>query len=304
MPSIDDQLRERITRSAPRTTGAEDLFTRLDRRKRRRVTARRTGTVALVVCVLVATAGTFLALGRVFGPQEAIPIRPAPQPIENLGFEFPICRVMSMPITIAGAPRTAFVVSEATGGCPGAGEGHRYVGVDVDGDGAVDAIAELHDCFPPVGCETFAAPDVNGDGTSEIATSEAGADGYGISLYEMIGSPPALVPIEVADPLDIGNLQPGALQFAWVDVYAHTEGARCVLTPSGSALGIYGYDKTGTETDVRTTTLSIEPTSATATVTDTTTERMPVDEAPVPGSELCGTPIYGSAGNFPDASKA
>jgi hypothetical protein len=240
---------------------------------------------------------------------QPVPVTSPTPSVENLGFDFPVCRVMSMPITIAGTPRTAYVVSKATGGCPAPGEGHRFAGVDVDGDGAIDANVELHGCYPPVGCEAFAAPDVNGDGTSEIATSEAGADGYGVSLYEVIPpatwSPlPAILPIDVVDRNGIGNLQTGPLQFAWVDVAGHTEGARCDVTASGTTLSIYGYDKMGAETDVRTTTLSIEPTSATATVTDASSDRMPLDQAPVPRNELCAAPLQGSAANFPNATDA
>jgi Tol biopolymer transport system component len=247
-----------------------------------------------------------MASGSSFAWQPVPVTSPTPS-VENLGFPFPICRVMSMPITISGVARTAYVVSKASGGCPAPGEGHRFAGVDVDGDGVIDANVELHGCYPPVGCEAFAAPDVNGDGTSEIATSEAGADGYGISLYEVIPpaswSPlPMILPLDVVDPNDIGNLQTGPLQFAWVDVAGHTEGAHCDVTPSGTTFTIYGYDKMGAETDVRTTTLSIEPTSATATVTDDSSERMPVDQAPVPKNELCGAPLQGSAANFPNAA--
>jgi len=306
MPNIDDQLKDRLRGSAPRPFRTDDLIAGLSARKRRRELGRKAGTIALIVCVLLGTVGGVMVLNRVFR-STAMPVATPSQPVENLGFDFPICRVMSMPITLAGTPQTAYVVSDATGGCPAPGEGHRFLGVDIDGDGAIDANVELHGCYPPVGCEAFAAPDVNGDGTSEIATSEAGADGYGISLFEVIApapwaSLPSVLPIDVVDRNDIGNLQPGPLQFAWVDVAGHTEGARCDASSSGTRFTIYDYEKTGTETEVRTTTVSIDGTSAIATVTDASSERVAVDEAPTPKNDLCGSPLYGSATNFPNAA--
>ena len=103
--------------------------------------------------------------------------------------------------------------------CPKAGEGERFVAADLTGDGVVDTSpVQLHGCFSPIGCEAFAAPDVNADGTSEIAVSNAGADGYGVWLYAVTTSPPAVIPVDVVDPQGIGNIRTGPLEFAWVDV--------------------------------------------------------------------------------------
>ena len=182
MPNIDDQLRTRMREAVQRPVGADDLVAHLGARKRRRAGVRRAGTVALVVVVLVGTTGAFVALGRAFRTEPIPGTIPTPsQTPPDLGLGFPICDVMSMPITVAGASGNAYVFTKATDGCPKPGEGHRFVGADLDGNGTVDATApELTDCFSPVGCEAFAAPDVNGDGTSEIAVSTAGADGYGV----------------------------------------------------------------------------------------------------------------------------
>jgi hypothetical protein len=51
--------------------------------------------------------------------------------------------------------------------------------------------------------------------------------------------------------------------------------------------------------DVRTTDLRIA--EATATVVGASHDRVPIADAPAPGNELCGTPLYGSAANFPKA---
>jgi hypothetical protein len=302
MPSIDDQLRTRMREAAPRPAGADDLVERLGARKRRRASLRRVGSVGLVAIVLLATAGTFFALGRAFRTAPIPAITPT-QPIENLGLNFAICRVMSMPMTVAGVQGNAYVFTRATDGCPQPGEGTRFVAADLNGDGVVETPpVKLDGCFPPVGCETFAAPDVNGDGTSEIAVSNAGADGYGVWLFAVTSSPPAVEPITVVDPQGLGNVQTGLLQFGWADVVGHAEGARCDSSPSGTTLTIFGYDKFDPRTEVRTTTLRID--DATATVIGASNDRMPLAEAPVPGNEICGAPLHGSAANFPHATNA
>ncbi len=92
MPSIDDQLRTRMREAAPRPAEAGDLVEHLGARKRRRATLRRVGSIGLVTIVLLASAGTFFALGRAFRAAPIPAITPT-QPIENLGLDFAICRV-------------------------------------------------------------------------------------------------------------------------------------------------------------------------------------------------------------------
>jgi hypothetical protein len=260
-----------------------------------------TSATASVVNVLPAGATDAfpMAQGSSFAWQP-IPLTPS---IENLGLDFQVCRVMSMPITISGAPGTAYVFTQEGQTCPKAGEGKRFVAADLNNDGAVDAPpVELHGCFPLVGCEAFAAPDVNGDGTSEIAVSNAGADGYGVWLFALTTSPPAVVPIDVVDPQGIGYIQTGPLEFAWVDVAGHAEGAMCETSADGTDLAIFGYDKFEKETEIRATTLHLDGT--TATVTDASKDRIPLADAVVPGNDLCGASLHGSAANFPEATDA
>ena len=81
MPSIDDQLRTRMREGAPRPGGDGDLVERLAARKHRRAATRRIGTIGLVAVVLLATAGTFVALGRAFNTDRvpgATPSTPVP----------------------------------------------------------------------------------------------------------------------------------------------------------------------------------------------------------------------------------
>jgi hypothetical protein len=303
MPSIDDQLKERIKRSAPSAVETGELVTRLEARKRRRATVRKAGTTAIVACVLLGTVGGFLVLNRVFRPP-TLPVATPSQPIENLGLDYPICRVMEMPITVEGAGGDAYVFTREAAECPKPGEGDRFVAADLNGDGVVDTPpVQLDGCFPPVGCETFAAPDVNADGTSEIAVSNAGADGYGVSLYAIDASNATVQQINVVNPSDVGPFQqPGPLEFAWVDVATHSEGAKCGSSPSGPRLIVYDVEKGTDRADVQSTDLAFSGTSAT--VIDVSHERVPFSEAPAPKSELCGAPLQGSAANFPESTDA
>jgi Tol biopolymer transport system component len=243
-----------------------------------------------------------LTQGSSFAWQSVPMASPTPS-IVNLGLDFPICRVMSMPITVSGTPGTASVFTRAEDTCPKAGEGTRFVAADLNGDGVVDTPpVRLDGCFPLVGCEAFAAPDVNGDGTSEIAVSNAGADGYGVWLFALTTSPPSIVPIDVVDPQGIGYIQTGRLEFAWVDVAGHAEGAMCETSAAGTDLTIFGYDKFEKETEIRATTLHLDGTKAT--VTDASKDRIPLADAVVPGNDMCGASLHGSAANFPEATDA
>ncbi len=243
-----------------------------------------------------------VAQGSSFAWQPVPLTSPTPS-VENLGLDFQVCRVMSMPITVSGAPGTAYVFTRESDTCAKVGEGQRFVAADLNGDGLVDtAPVQLEGCFPPIGCEAFAAPDVNGDGTSEVAVSNAGADGYGVWLFAATTSPPAILPIDVVDPQGIGYINTGPLEFAWVDVAGHAEGAMCETSAGGTYLTIFGYDKFEKETEIRATTLHLDGT--TATVTDASKDRIPLADAVVPGKDMCGASLHGSAANFPEATDA
>jgi len=302
MPNIDEQLEERLRRSAPRPAGTDDVFGRLSARKHQRRVGKKVGTTALIACVLLGTAAGFLVLGRAFRTTSS-PVATPSQPIENLGLGYPICRVMSMPITVGGVDSHAYVFTREEGDCPKAGEGDRFVAADLNDDGVVDtAPVQLHGCFPPIGCEALATPDLNEDGTSEIAVSNAGADGYGVWLFALSTSPPAIAQITVVDPQGIGYIQTGPIEFAWADVVGHAEGAACESLPNGRAFAVYSVDKLLPKADVRRTTLRLD--GSTATVIGASRDDVPLSEAPAPGNELCGSPLYGTAGGVPEATRS
>jgi hypothetical protein len=234
---------------------------------------------------------------------QSIPLTSPTPSVENLGLGFPICRVMSMPITVGGAAGNAYVFTQEDKACPKAGEGKRFVAADLSGDGLVDtAPVQLDGCFPPVGCEAFAAPDVNGDGTSEIAVSNAGADGYGVWLFALTSSPPGLTPVQVEHPSGIsGSVPSGPLEFAWVDVATHFESVTCSGSSDGQRyFSVVSGEKLGSDADLRSTALLLE--GSVARVLDAGHTTVPLADAPVPGNELCGAPLQGSAANFPNAA--
>jgi len=290
MPTVDDELQRRIHRAAPvppDTAAFEGIF----QRKRRRSITRRASAIGVVVLVL---AGAVVAFAAVDRPNPVTPGVSTPAPLaDDLGLAFPTCRVSSMPMTSElGGGSAAVFTKESDAGCPKEGDGFVGLGVDVTGDGLLDATAgPVPDCY--FECEAFAAPDLNGDGVSEVAVSTAGADGFGVSLYAVTSSPPSLEPITVSNTLVRGPSDGRQLQFAWADVYAHASSAGCLTAPDGvSTFQLYSTEKL-TPAQVQTTSMIVEGT--TATVTAITTDTMPLDQAPLPGIDLCGAPIHGSA---------
>lgn len=234
-------------------------------------------------------------------PANGVSPTPAPVPEENFGLGYAVCGVTSMPITTDQGSGTAFVFAKAgdNGGCPAHGDG--FAGIDIDDDGATDATyGPLEDCF--LRCEAFAAPDVNADGVSEVAVSTEGADGYGVYLFVVsLTDQPSIDPITVEDPQEIGYVTLDPLQFAWVDVAGHFEGARCETLDNGTTvLTIDGGDKLPPHARLRSTTLALDGSTAMVVAASKTT--MPLSDAPIPTNELCGTPLYNSAVNFPNAT--
>jgi hypothetical protein len=195
-----------------------------------------------------------------------------------------------MPISTGAGAGSASVFTKALdSGCPQQGDGVVAVGIDVDADGIVDATSDpLDNCFL---CEAFAAPDVDGDGVSEVAVSTAGADGFGVWLFSISASPPSIQPIQLVDAGD-STLHVGPLEFGWVDVYTHTSSAGCLTGDQGPVFALYSVDKL---TPAQVQTISMTVSGTTAAVTDIAHETMPLDRAPMPTSDLCGAPIYGTA---------
>jgi hypothetical protein len=252
-----------------------------------------------VLTFLIEGPSTSTVYALLNGDTQAFPVAPGssyawqPAPVEasqspsvdNLGLPYPVCGVSTMPIaTELGAGAASVFTEAADEGCPKGDKAVVDVGVDVDGDGVIDATAgPLSDCW--FVCEAFASPDMDGDGRSEVAVSTMGADGYGISVFAVTASPPAIEPL-------VRDHEP--FQFAWVNVATHAESAHCELADNGTMAFVLDnaeWDPSGAS--VTQEFLHVDGSIVTKDHEDTYTTTL--DQAPVPSEQLCGSPIYGSA---------
>jgi len=257
--------------------------------------------------VLALTLAGLLELRRAFGGESEVPSSVGPEvsaspseALTDVGFGFPVCRISSVPIQTAIGNGTALVATQSSdGGCPAWGDGQSFVGVDIDGDGAVDAFSgPLQDCY--LTCEALAAPDVNGDGTAEVAVSTGpGGLGFDVRLFAVAIDPATIGPIHVEVPVGAGTVGNGELEFNGEETANHAAGADCNATGNPApTLVVYTIDKFEPNALVRSTVIEVHGTSAT--VVDAKTSTVPIDKAPVPGNHLCGAPFQGSAALFPE----
>jgi hypothetical protein len=212
-----------------------------------------------------------------------------PPDLDTLGLPITVCGVTIMPITSDLGAGTAAVYTQESdnGSCPSRSHGYTAVGVDVDGDGRLDATyGPLLDCY--FACEAFAAPDMTGDGTSEVTVSNAGADGYGVWLFRIGTSPPSITPV-----LHDGDL----FQFTWLDVATHASSARCeTIDGAFPALLVDDVEKDPNPAQVTERTFVLDGDNAVPSGTHGYTT--PLEQAPLPGSTLCGAPIRVAGARF------
>lgn len=180
-------------------------------------------------------------------------IAPTPSPTladggTDIGLEFPVCNVSSLEGSFFGdgQHQTAYVATRVsdTGTCPEPGSGSDLVAVDLAGDGRADL------SIGPIGCElvcrVFSAPDVDGDGTSEILVAQAGGSVLGLGLYDVRGAGvpradgPALVRVGVAEPGDLaGGFRAGRAALLWLGGDGFMlDTLRCGTVPAPDGPGI------------------------------------------------------------------
>ena len=131
MPTLDDELRNKLRRAAPLPGGADNLGEQIAHRRRRRAAQRTAGRVALVTLVLVGTIAGVTLLDRAFrGGQPAVSQPPAPTPtlgedgtLSLEGVPFRVCRPMSLPGDFGAGVDTLWVFEEEAE--PGACGSHR-----------------------------------------------------------------------------------------------------------------------------------------------------------------------------------
>jgi Tol biopolymer transport system component len=124
------------------------------------------------------------------------------------GLGFPICNVSSVTGTFGSAQTlgTAYVATKMGDGtgCPPVDGGFNVIAIDLDGDGVADTDYGPIEC--ELECRAFAAPDLDGNGISELLVVQRGGTELGLGIFAMqnnwgpVGSAP--VPVEVASPGD------------------------------------------------------------------------------------------------------
>ncbi len=137
--------------------------------------------------------------------ETAAPIPPSKDD-EQLALGFPVCNVSSIEgaFAEAGVNSTMFVATRRgdTGGCPQPEAAFNVIALDADQDGAADT------SYGPIECEfecrTFSAPDVDGDGTTELLVVQGGGVVVNAYLYDVVTTDgtPSITPVNVAAPGD------------------------------------------------------------------------------------------------------
>jgi hypothetical protein len=229
---LDERLRRAIE-GAGEPADPSGVYEDLIRRRERRRMARRAKIGGLSIVVLAGSIAVIVLLSRVFAPTESRPgadggVAPSVQPDqtptdvpstgEDIGLRFPVCNVTSVAGVFApGVDGTAWVATK-TGdvGCPSLGDGMQLVAVDVSGDGVADTSFGPLQCDP--WCSTFAAPDVDGDGTDELLIQNIQFTIAGLRLYDVRSDQdPTVTPVTVSSPGYPGEgLAPGAEPQLWI----------------------------------------------------------------------------------------
>jgi hypothetical protein len=244
--------------------------------------------------------------------------------ITDLGFAFPVCNVQTLEGDYDGNGTTdvAYVATKMSDApaCPQADQADNVLGVDLDGDGTVDADGGPISC--QLDCLPWVAIDLNADGAAELFVAQLVSPIVGLTPYQLVdgGGGLALVPIGFAPPGDPGNdLSPGEPVMLYV---GGDEGfaarLECDPTEAGAVLtaltGSLDSIERPTTWTVRSTEFRIEggrhdperPPSQAGwfEVSDTSVAHQPVgDQGPfgsVVDPQLCGVP-FPDHGVFPPA---
>jgi Tol biopolymer transport system component len=247
-------------------------------------------------------------------PDPSVTPAPAPSPtdgaVTDLGFAFPVCNVQTLDGDFDGNDITdlAYVATEMSDApaCPQADRATNVLGIDLDGDGNVDAQGGPIVC--ELACIPFVATDLNVDGDDELFVAQLVSAVVGLTPYQLIdeGGGPAIVPITFAPPGDPANDlpagEPPVLYVGGDEGFAAR--LECSPTEAGAVLNAVTGDLDSIE---RPTTWTVRQTifqmdGARFVVLDSilseepAVEQGPFGSAVVP--ELCGEP-FAANGIFP-----
>lgn len=251
MPRVDELIRRELHRlERPVRT---DVFDAVAARKRRRRVAMRVRTAALAFAVVAGSVLGTYGLFRVFGPgagsrpggagtpEPSVP-PPSAQPTA-------LCDLSELRLDLDGDGAEDDLVEvgapAAEPGVPceqatGIGPYSASIVIDAGSDVGRASTQELPECDQPWGCRLFAAPDLDGDGASEVAIRLGfGASTVTFSIYRFdpMATPEggALVRLEVAEPGDRWDeefgLAPGPARFLWYGSVTHQHWLSCDRDP-------------------------------------------------------------------------
>jgi hypothetical protein len=125
----------------------------------------------------------------------------------------------SLDLAVVGTERSAY------GTCPPRLGGVAILGVDLDGDGRLEASQGPLPCTGDAPCSAFATPDLNGDGVREIAVITFGGEtGFWTRFYMVPdgAAGPRIAPIRVKPALP--NAATG---FEWAHSFGILAGVTC-----------------------------------------------------------------------------
>lgn len=239
MPDLDEYLRSELNRMV-KPVDVNAVASRIDMRRTRKAFVRKAQSLALTVIVLAGTIGLVTVMSIEFRDTGTQPIAAKPAlASEDIGFGFPVCDVTTSVGNWGGHGTVMYLATKANdaGGCPAPDDGVSQVfGLDEDGNGKVDINLGAVQCLGS--CRFLAAPDIDQDGTQELAIAEGvnGSSGS-IRIYSVnTDGEPSLVPWQ-----DNGN----DLVFAWDTSNDHQAGAFCDEGSDGPEFVVWNAERIG-----------------------------------------------------------
>jgi hypothetical protein len=307
VPGLDERIRDELHRLVEPGDPAV-LFERTIALRRRRRRVRGGARALLAVAVVVGTVAGGYGLVQVFRPSSS-PISPpvvespnptaspsgAPGPNRVTQVLGPHCELTKGPGDFDGDGRrdTAFVYERRPrGGCPEMGipndDPHRLT-VIFGSRKRLDR--PLAGC--QFGCSVFAVPDLNQDGTDELAiTVQEGASTVTFEVFAYLEG--RFDPIELRPP-GTRMQAPGPIHFSWYGSVTHQDFFRCRTSPAGDHLVVQitaGTD--GRRWSVTETTLAFDGSGFTLTSKRHLTARVLVHDDPFSApNDMCGAPLLG-----------
>jgi hypothetical protein len=195
-----------------------------------------------------------------------------------------------------GTVGTAYVFEpEPEGGCEGPNENFQYIGVAPTGDRVKIVSSELRDCGVPSstkGCRIFAAPDVDGDGVSEIAVVADDGSTPGSTQFELYAVAGASVIQRLA--FDCSNCNDGV--FLWGGPGAHVEGVYCRPNNAAGDFATWTAERTDAGDQYSLTEIVIDVKGPFLSQVDRRDSFVPYDPAALPpggADDFCGAPVNG-----------